>query len=352
MEKINAAAVCAASGDPCPGQARRNARRRFMTSMTSAAAAGAVTSLMGCGEGSESPLANYPLSTPSGTPSPTPTPTILPVNDTDMMVLMIQLHYLQAEFYSRAVLGVPLATALVTGKGTLGTVTGPRPVTFTDAVLGEMMREIAVEKIDQVVRLRAILDSATPARPDLNLAVDANGTFTRYGIDAAPVTTPATAPIITDVYANQEQFLLGAFILEDAVMVAWRGIATLMTNAANIDIAAGMLAGSSHHVATIRAQLFIRGGASGSTLRQASIRLSDLRDSYSPVDDDRGVSAGLTASSGLNVADVNPSDGEGEVYGRLPNLTINVFYMTRVVTTAGGFFPTGLNGVLRESAAT
>lgn len=350
MEQIDAGAPGTAS----PQGPAIEARRRFLTRATSVAALGGMAALVGCGEGDESPLANYPMPTPSGTttPTPTPTPTVLPVTDTDMLVLMAQLHYLQAEFYSRAVLGVPLAAALVTGTGTLGTVSGPRTVTFTDAVLAEGLREIAVEKIDQVVRLRAVLGGNMPARPDLNLGVDAAGTFARYGIGAAPVTTPATAPIITDVYANQDQLLLGAFILEDPVMTAWRAIATLMTSATNIDLAAGLLAISAHHVGMVRSQIFIRGAASGSTLRQASIRLSDLRDSYAPVDDDKGVAAGLTAATGLNTADIVPADGDGEIYGRLPNLTINTFYMTRSVATSGGFFPAGLNGVLRESALT
>lgn len=324
-------------------------RRRFAR-MAGIAVLGSMVTLIGCGEGDESPLAK---DDPAPTGTPTPTPTIQTVSDTDMMVLMLQLHYLQAEYYSRAVLGIPLPAALIAGTGTLGTVTGPRTVTFTDAILGDMMREIAIEKIDQVVRLRAVLGTATPARPTLNLAVDATGSFTAYGIDSRPAATtaaPNPPATITDVYANQEQFLLGAFLLEDPVMMAWRSVATLMTNAANIDVAAGLIGVSSGHAGLIRLQLFLRGGASGSTLRQASIRLSDLRDTYAPVDDDRGVAGGLTGTP-LNTADINPADGEGEVYGRLPNLTLNTVYMTRAAATSGGFFPAGVNGALRSSSA-
>ncbi len=327
------------------------ARRSFLGSASRFAAVGAIVAIGACSEGEESPLANSPTPTPSGTatPTPTPTPSILPVTDTDMMVLMLQLHYLQAEFYSRTVLGVPLSTALVSGTGTAGDVTGPRAVAIADPILADYLREIAVEKIDQVVRLRAVLGSATPARPALDLSSATGGSFARYAADSTPVTTPPTLPAFTDVYAGQEQLLLGAFILEDAVTSAWRGIATLMTSATNIDIAAGLMATSAYHTGLVRSQLFIRGGATGSLLRQATIRLSDLRDSYAPVDDDRGVSSGTGSSL---AADVNPSDGEGETYGRLPNLTINTFYMTRAAGTSGGFFPAGLNGVLRESVFT
>lgn len=330
-------------------------RRRFLSTAGRLATIGGLTTVaVSCGS-DESPLASYPTPTPSGSaapnPTPTPSPTILSVTDTDMLVLMIQLHYLQAEYYSRGVLGVPLASSLVVGTGTPGTVTGPRAVTFTDPILADFMREIAVEKIDQVVRLRAVLGVATPARPSLNLGVDDTGVFTRYGRDSNDVpAATGTAPRGTyDVYANQDRFLLGAFILEDPIVSAWRSVATLMTSNANIDVASGLMATSAHHTGLVRSQLFVRGGATGSTLRQSTTRLSDLRDSYAPVDDDRGVSSGSGASL---AADINPADGDSQVYGRLPNLTINTFYMTQAVSTSGGFFPDGLSGVLRESAKT
>ncbi len=343
------------------------ARRHFLVSGRMAAVAGLV-GIAGCGasdKSPESPIADFPLPTPSGTPTgaPTGTPTILPLTDIDMMTLMLQLHYLQAEFYARAVLNVPLPDALVTGWGMAGPVTGARTVTFTDPILGDFMREIAVEKIDQVVRLRAVLGAATPARPAINLGVDDAGVFTRYGRDSGdvPAATAGVAQGTYDVYANQERFLLGAFILEDAVVVAWRGIATLMVNSANIDVAAGLLGTSAFHSGLVRSQLFLRGNPSGAALPagttttplwQSAVRLSDLRDSYTPIDDDRGVLNGLETPSRRPIADIVPADGDGEIYGRLPNLTINTFYMTRSVATAGGFFPAGLNGTLRESSLT
>lgn len=326
-------------------------RRRFLGRIGGLAAAGGLAAVAACSESDESPLANA-TPTPSASATPTPAPTIMSVTDTDMMVMMTQLHYLQAEFYSRAVLGAPLAASLVTGSGTQGEVTGPRAVTIADALLADYLREIATEKIDQVVRLRGALGSATPARPALNLSVDPAGSFGMYAANAGRlgVTTTSTGtPALGDVYASQEQLLLGAFLLEDVVMNAWRGVATLMVNSANIDVAAGLLATSAFHSGLVRSQLFIRGGVAGSTLRDATVRLSDLRDSYGGgVDDDRGVSSG---SGNSLAADIDPADGDGEIYGRLPSLTINTVYMTRQSGTSGGFFPAGLNGVLRDSTA-
>lgn len=345
------AAPASSSIDALAKQAPDGGRRQFLRRAAVGAALGQIMALASCGEGEESPLAG---TNPTPTPTATATPTILPVTDTDMIVLMLQLHYLQAEFYSRAILGAPLPASLTGGTGTAGDVTGPRPVTITDPILADILREVAAEKIDQVVRLRAVLGASTPARPAMNLAANADGVFGRYNaLASAPTSTvnsTASAAVIGDVYASQEQFLLGAFLIEDAVMAAWRSVATLMVSATNIDIAAGMLSVSAAHAGLVRSQLFIRGAASGSQLRQSTIRLSDIRDSFAPVDDDRGVAAG-TSGSNLATADITPADGEGEIYGRLPNLTINTFYMTQATATSGGFFPAGLNGVLKESSA-
>ena len=348
---ITDAARASSFADAPGGQAPNSDRRRFLRRAVVGAALGQVMILAGCGEGDQSPLAK---TNPTPTPTATSTPTILPVTDTDMLVLMLQLHYLQAEFYSRAILGAPLPASLTSGSGIAGDVTGPRAVTIADPILADILREIAAEKIDQVVRLRAVLGSSAPARPAINLATGTDGVFGRYNaLASAPTSTvnsTATTAVIGDVYANQEQFLLGAFLIEDAVMAGWRGVATLMVSASNIDVAAGLLGTSAAHAGLIRSQLFARGGVSGSQLRQSTIRLSDIRDTFAPVDDDRGVAAGTTGSS-LATADINPADGDGEIYGRLPNLTINTFYMTQATATSGGFFPAGLNGVLKQSSA-
>lgn len=319
-------------------------RRQLINGLSALATMSMASALSSCGS-DESPLATP---TPSGTPSPVAS--ITPITDTDLFVLMQQLHYLQAEFYSRAIFGMPLAATLVTGAGTQGQVTGGATATIADTVLVDMLREIAAEKIDQVVRLRAVLGSSNPARPDINIAVDSTGVFTT----AAQAARVVTAPALYNVYQNQDLFLLGAFLLEDPVLAAWRFVSTLMTSNANIDTAAGILATCAFHTGLIRSQLFARGaalsnqsGTSTSPLREASRKFSDLRDNLTPsTDDDRGVSTSSTYGAD---ADVNPADGEGEIYGRLPQLTINIFYMTQTEASSGGFFPSGLNGLISKS---
>lgn len=324
-------------------------RRAFLRHTSRASVASAVLAIGACG-GEDSPLANTPAPTSSGSPSPTPTstPTLTPVNDADMLAMMLQFHYLQAQFYAGAVLGTPMPTALLAGTGTQGSVTGPRPVIFTDPVLADLMREIAVEKIDQVIRLRAVLGPATPASPALNLGVDDAGAFTKYGRDSnvVPTATGGAARGTYDVYADQQQFLLGAFLLEDPVVTGWRGAAGLMTDNASIDVAAGLMATSAFHSGVVRSQLFAQGIVAGSTLASTVTRLSQLRATYSPEGNDQGVGSGPGA---VLTANITAADADGELFGRLPQFMLNVFYMTTAGATSGGFFPVGLNGALRAS---
>jgi len=331
-------------GDPI-GAAHPQDRRRFLQAAT---LIGTLTAASSCGN-EESPLANAPVPTASGTPTATPstTPVLTDITDEDLVTLSLQIAYLQAEYYSQGVLGVPLATALTTGAGTAGAVTGARTVTIADPVLAEMLREIAFGKIDQVTRLRGLLGSAVTARPAIDIGTGATGAFTVFAQGATQIVAPATF----DVYASQEMFLLGAFVIEETAVLAYKGHIQSIRSTTLLAAMGGLMAVSAHHAATIRTQLYVRGAASGSTLRASTIRLSDWRDLFAPTDDDQGVTAGSVTSPG-SVANIVPSESDGIVSGRQPQLTLNTVYLTRLASTGGGFFPAGVNGRLRTSANT
>jgi len=336
--------------DPAAPDGEAGARRRWLQAGTGLFAAGLFGSLSACGGDDRSPLADSPTPTPTGSPSPSPvatvTPTIQALTDNDLLIFILQLTYLQAEFYSMAILGVPLPPDLA-GAGAPAIV-GPRQITFKTAALGEMFRELAFGKLDQLTCLREMLGSAAVSRPAVDLDVTENGVFTRIARSAAIVKSPETF----DVYASEEAFLLASFFLEDIITAAYKGALPLFQKSATIAICGGLLATSACHTAMVRSQLYLRGLASGSTLRQRSIRLSDLRDSYdSATDLDQGVSGG-SATTPNNSANVTNADGEGLIYGRPPQLTLNVVYLTNLPATSGGFFPDGLTGTIRQTART
>ncbi len=85
-------------------------------------------------------------------------------------------------------------------------------------------------------------------------------------------------------------------------------------------------------------------------LRTAADSISDLRDSVDGSSDlDQGISP--TTRSGALVSNIVPTDGSGIAFSRTPGQVLNIVYLDRTAKTAGGFFPNGVNGTIRSSAA-
>ena len=87
--------------------------------------------------------------------------------DLDVAILSfaLNLEYLEAEFYLKAAFGVGLPDSDVSGKGTLGGVTGGRKVTFTNPIVSDYAREIAADEHNHVKFLRSALGKEAIAPP-------------------------------------------------------------------------------------------------------------------------------------------------------------------------------------------
>ena len=64
-----------------------------------------------------------------------------------------------------------------------------------------------------------------------------------------------------------------------------------------------------------------------------------------PSDIDQGVQKRGDAS---NIA---PADANGIAFSRTPGQVLNIVYLTAMAAQRGGFFPNGVNGTVRTSAA-
>jgi len=317
---------------------RREERRSFMRVAGGAVAvAGGLTLLSACDDDDDDDV----------TPTPTPTP-ISSSDAQDIAVLnfALQLEYLEAQFYAYAAFGTGLNASLLTGVGTQGAVSttgsnAPRKVTFTDPVIEQYAREIAIDEIAHVTFLRQALGSAAAAQPAINISGGTGGSFS-----AAATAAGIPGGSGFDPYASENNFLLGAYLFEDVGVTAYKGASPLITNKTYLEAAAGILAAEAYHAGLVRTVLYTR-GATVADLRLNANRISDARDSLDGATDlDQGVT--LTSTAGVVSANLVPTDGNGIAFSRTPQQVLSIVYLG-ATPTAASFFPAGVNGTLRTT---
>ena len=265
--------------------------------------------------------------------------------DVDVLNFALNLEYLEAEFYNVAVFGTTLTVAQTTGTGTPGIATGGRKVVFTDAVVAQYAKEIAQDEVAHVNFLRAQLGASAVAQPAIDIGVTPTSAFS----NAARAAGLIGAGDAFDVYATDENFLLGAYIFEDVGVTAYKGAAPLITNKTYLEAAAGILAVEAYHASLIRTVLYAKGVATPS-LRTSADAISNARDSLDGTSDlDQGISP--TGSGATAMSNIVPLDVNGLAFSRTTGQVLNIVYLNKNAVGMGGFFPAGVNGTIKTSAA-
>ncbi len=262
-----------------------------------------------------------------------------PVNDPALLNFALNFDYLVSEYATLGAtgqtiedLGIP-CYGLNTGAGNPGklTVKGSPKVPFATAATAQIANELAVQEQRHVVFLRNTL-LAFGAQPAARPALDLLNSFNTLAA-AAGLPTPF------DPFANEVNFLLGTFILEDVALTALHGAAPLLKNKDVIFAAAGLLGIEGYHSAVIRTNLFQLGQGPATDLI-AALRVK-LGDSV-----DYGVDNGPLGAGPKGTASIALADANALAPSRTTRQVLNIVYGA-VNAASGGFFPNGLNGPIR-----
>ena len=252
------------------------------------------------------------------------------VTDAAVLNFALNLEYLEAEFYLRAVYGEGLNDNQIDGSGALGGVTGGKKVKFETKLGAQYASEISHDERAHVDFLRSALGDAKVARP----SIDLDGAFTA----AARAAGLVGANEEFDAFADENSFLLGAFVFEDVGVTAYKGAAALISNKTFLEAAAGILAVEAYHAGLIRTLLLAKG------LADPAGKISDARDSLDGPDD---LDQGIVDSHGK--ANIVPTDDNSIAFSRDVFQVHNIVYLTPKAAGSGGFFPDGTNGTFTMS---
>jgi Ferritin-like domain len=278
-------------------------RRRFMTGLSLAGAAGGVALLSGCGNnvtGSSSVMAAGP-------------------SEMDVLNFALNLEYLEATFYSFATQGSDLPSSLTAGSGpVIGAPTAK--IQFPNQQITDIFNEIFFNEMSHVADLQSLIGSGHVARPALNLSAAG---------------TPTSENIIT--IARQ---------FEDVGTTAYAGAISLLTTT-NLDYAARILAVEAFQAGALRL-IAIQQSAPFAAADALDVPTADPGAQILSMEGPTAA-GGFFATSGTATA--SASVPLAVAFTRSTSQILQIIYGAAglIGISKGGFFPAGLNGNIATS---
>ncbi len=219
------------------------------------------------------------------------------VTDADILNFALNLEYLEAEFYTKAVTGKNLIQAgVIPGSAETGPTTGGTQINFGSAPQIKMIaQQIMDDEQSHVKFLRSALGSGAVKKPTINL--NAAGGFTNY-----------------------KQFLELARDFEDVGVSAYGGAAPLIKNATYLAAAARIALAEAEHSGVIRLKMVLTG------LQEAKMDSQDIPPTWS------------------NLFSLNST---GFAIVRSTSQVLKIVYAGG--TNKGGFYPDGFNGTIHTA---
>jgi hypothetical protein len=249
------------------------------------------------------------------------------IDDEGIFTFALNLEYMEAEFYLRA----------LTGKGISDDdagmdaerVVGGHKAQFREKAIREFIEETAENELGHVRFYRKTLGRSAIPRP----AIDLDAGF-KAAVQAAGL------PADFDPFADDMSVLLGGMLLEDVGVTAYAGAAPLLKKKEYVEAAAGILAVEAYHMGMARSQLYMMGEKAW----EAANAISDARDK---IDGDQDKDQGIRVEGKANFV---PSTPDAMAFRRTPQEVLHIVYLTdKSGVSKGGFYPNGMNGAIRST---
>jgi hypothetical protein len=121
------------------------------------------------------------------------------------------------------------------------------------------------------------------------------------------VTPAGNIPTNFSPYANDNTFLVGAYVFEDVGVTAYHGAAALLTTSGNLSAAAGIMSVEAYHAGLVRTSLNAIDPAGLLGLVGYTTSISALRAALANASSPATLGTGTSVVGGINY-DVNPDD--------------------------------------------
>jgi hypothetical protein len=280
--------------------------------------------------------------------------------DSDILNFALNLEYLESQFYTLATAGKTIdqvgigngpGTSATGGGNTVTKTGGPSAclVPWTLPAIQAYATETATEERNHVTFLRGALSTAAVAMPNIDLYNSFNTLAGAAGIAAS-----------FDPFANDLDFLIGAYIFEDVGVTAYSGAAPLITTPAYLAAAAGILGVEAYHAGLVRTSIFIADPTGSAGLQGYTAKISATRMALdgSTTVDDIGVGfqttstepTGTTNGAATIVDAQTGSPNYSKTYSRTTTQVLKIVTGSTNIPASGAkytgvFFPNGLNGL-------